>query len=430
MLQALCRYAAEFELAAEPGFSAENIKAYIWLSSRNPDFVELYMGNDVKTICPDVGNKNQSPDCSHVLFDYPVILFPEAFPQVHGDTVKKAARKHRFFMETLRSAAARESMLSVCVRALETPEIASAIVSKLSDHSIRPDKDFISFRIDNASILKLDSVRAWWRDNRKELLGGTVRGETLCLISGQPTTPQKLPKLSGLTDVGAQGKVPLFSFDKRAYQSYGLQKEENAPVSEEAVSAVNAALNTLIAEAPPAIANIKFIHWFSRRVPPERDPVLEPEFNFFAGNLSGDDEEEETEAEKTGEEYRREVWETKGQADGVINSIQSGEYATIPEDTRYYILLLSGVKGRVMIRRFEEGNYWELRANLAKWREELELCNTSGTALVKPCKLASLSAPVTAYQLVTPVLFQTDCRRGHYAVSLDAFNKLLHIPVH
>lgn len=401
MLQALYRYATDFGLAMEPGFSMETVKASIWLSAQGPKYMGLYMAGDVKTLCPDVGSKNQSPDCSHVLFDYPVILFPGNFPQVREDTAKKAMRKHRFFMEALQSAAACESALSACLWALETPETVSAILEDLKRHNIRPDKDFISFRIDNKPILELERVRAWWRENRKAILGESARGETLCLINGQPTAPRKLPKLTGLTDVGAQGKVPLFSFDKRAYQSYGLQKEENAPVSEEAISAVNAALNALIAEAPRAVANIKFIHWFSCRIPPEQDPILEPEFNFFfldgETDDGGADEDFEAGIEKSSAEYRRDAREAKRQADSVINSIQSGEYATIPSDTQFYILLLSGVKGRVMIRRFEEGNYWDLRANLTKWREELDLCNPYGTASVKPCKLTARLIRLLSY---------------------------------
>ena len=401
MLQALYRYADDFGLAMEPGFSMETIKASIWLSSQGPQYIGLHMENSAKTLCPDVGSKNQSPDCSHVLFDYPVILFPGKIPQVHEDTAKKAERKHRFFTEALRSAADWEPTLSACLWALETPEVVSAILEDLKQHGVRPDKDFISFRVDNTSVLEQERVKTWWRENRKMILGETVRGETLCLISGQPTAPRKLPKLTGLTDVGAQGKVPLFSFDKRAYQSYGLQKEENAPVSEEAVSAVNAALNALIAEAPPAVANIKFIHWFSRYVPTKQDPIWEPELNFFLldddKEDDGADEDFEAGVEKSSAEYRREAREAKGQADSVVNSIRSGEYAAVPEDTRYYILLLSGVKGRVMIRRFEEGNYYVLRGNLERWREELELCNPYGTAPVKPCKLTARLIRLLSY---------------------------------
>ena len=48
----------------------------------------------------------------------------------------------------------------------------------------------------------------------------------------------------------------------------------------------------------------------------------------------------------------------------------------------------------------------------------------------KPRKLASLFSSVSAYKLIPSVLFKPNGSRGHYAVSLNALDKLLHILVH
>ena len=56
---------------------------------------------------------------------------------------------------------------------------------------------------------------------------------------------------------------------------------------------------------------------------------------------------------------------------------------------RYYILLLSGAGGRVMVRQFTQGSYEELKANLDRWYADLRLVNRSGTGEVKPVKLSA-----------------------------------------
>ncbi|MFR0734480.1 MAG: type I-C CRISPR-associated protein Cas8c/Csd1 [Oscillospiraceae bacterium] len=64
-------------------------------------------------------------------------------------------------------------------------------------------------------------------------------------------------------------------FDKDAFQSYGFKKSANAPVSEEAMTAVNAALTDLIAKAP-VLGNAKLVHWYSSGISEEEDllPIL------------------------------------------------------------------------------------------------------------------------------------------------------------
>ena len=50
----------------------------------------------------------------------------------------------------------------------------------------------------------------------------------------------------------------------------------------------------------------------------------------------------------------------RAQADALPKSVYSGQpQAPLPD--RYFILLLSGVSGRVMIRRYEQGAYEDLQ---------------------------------------------------------------------
>ena len=67
-----------------------------------------------------------------------------------------------------------------------------------------------------------------------------------------------------------------------------------------------------------------------------------------------------------------------------IASIETGKAeAPIPEAAQYYILLLSGVTGRVMIRSYDHGNYHRLEKNVQKWRSDLQMTDLAGTGMVK-----------------------------------------------
>ena len=51
--------------------------------------------------------------------------------------------------------------------------------------------------------------------------------------------------------------------------------------------------------------------------------------------------------------------------------------------------MLSGVNSRIMIRRYDRGNYADLRRNINQWYTDLALTNYSGTGNIKQVKLAA-----------------------------------------
>ena len=182
----------------------------------------------------------------------------------------------------------------------------------------------------------------------------------------------------------------MFCFDKPAFCSYGLKQSANAPVSAEAIAAVNAALDHLMSSETlsPTLAGMRFVHWFDCDVPEKCDPTKQ----MIDGNSANQESEQQTEY---GDEYDDEAIdepvETLPDADAErllpaqrIESIESGKDVTaIPASTQYYILLLSGVKGRARIHSYERGNYGELETNIQKWRNDLQMINLGGTGFTK-----------------------------------------------
>ena len=375
MLKALYDYALRRKLALPPGYVNKSVKAYISLSSAKADYVSVQLGDDEEIPCPDIGSAANGKSSCNALAEKRSVVIP-----------KEATPKSASFLESLRSASEYEPALAFCVRALETPEVAAKIREALDREKIKP-ADRISFKVDNHNILKSERVLAWWAEYRKRFEKAKGEHQTPCLISGNLTAPlATVPKVHGLRPVGGHSSGDaLVCFDKAAFCSYDLKQGENAPVSEEAFSAANQALEYLLKDAP-ILSGMKFVHWFSEEIPPEVDPILQSvDFGW------DEDTEEEQDSVPADEEENSlsdaEERNIRKKADSVPKSVWSGESFSLDKKV-YHILLLSGVGGRVMIRRYEQGNYQALRENLDKWREDLRLVNFGGVAPLKDRKLS------------------------------------------
>ena len=297
------------------------------------------------------------------------ILFPSE------DTPKAA-----YFRETMAEAAKAEPRLALCLNALKNAGIANAVSAQLDQMKLDGTK-VISFMVDGQSILELETVKNWWLQFRRQFCSDGSKAP--CLITGQLTVPlATVPPISGLSVVGGHARGDaLICFDKDAFCSYGLKQGANAPVSEEAFAGVKAALDDLLTNAP-VLAGMKFVHWYDKPVA-AKDDKCEALFGSTIPDEEEDDEDDEadTPPEDNPLQARR-------QADALIGSAKTG--APVHElPSRYYILLLSGAGGRVMVRAYEEGNYRQLTENLQQWEDDLRLTNSSGTAEMKPAKLAA-----------------------------------------
>ena len=364
MLKALYDYGLRRQLALPPGFVGKTIKAYISLSESN-SHVSVYLGGDDPIPCPDIGSLANGKDKSNVLVEKRSVVIPE-----------QPGSKSTFFLEALRSASEEEPLLKTCVRALETPEIAAEIRTELDRAKIKQG-DRISFRVNGQPILKSEKVSTWWQSYRQQFLKGNEAPSARCLITGKPTVPMTTTTpIQGLRVVGghASGDA-LICFDKPAFCSYNQKKAANAPVSEEAFCVVKAALDDLLKDAP-ILAGMKFVHWFDHEITREEDPLYSIDFGY---DLSENDEEAPVINERS----------ARNQANRVPESIQSGKAVPGLEDISYYILLLSGANSRIMIRRFDRGNYADLRHNLEQWYADLSLINSGGTGNIRPVKLTA-----------------------------------------
>lgn len=382
MLKALYDYALRHDLTLPAGYINKTVKAYILLDA-DGRFQNIELGTDEAIPAPDIGSLANGKDKSNVLLEKRSVVIPE-----------EPSAKSTFFLNALKAGGEVEPMLMLCVQALEDTETNAAIRARLDEKKIKA-ADRISFKVDRNSILESKKVLDWWKTFRQQFQKTDPDAMSVCLITGEPTIPTTTTTpINGLHAVGGHARGDaLICFDKNAFCSYGLKKAANAPVSEQAFAAVKAALDKLLEDAP-ILSGMKFVHWYDRDV---EEDVIRTCGDFRDFFEEEEEEEEQSEQERAIEQANQESAARK-RANQVVGSAESGERERMLDDVSYYILLLSGVGGRIMIRRYERGNYRDLREKLQQWYDDLELTNAGGTGTLGPCKLTGRLMRLLKYQ--------------------------------
>lgn len=354
MLEALHKYADDNSLAARPGFKTKNVKHYIMFSA-NGDF----LGFDPVTVpqmCPDIGSLANGTSKSNIIAEKAEVIFniPE---EKNGTQVFKREQKQKFYMDALKQAAEYDPLFKAAVNGFE--KNLEGIKEEFSKLSKAKSSDVLSISVDGKPLESSSGYLEWWEIFRNSF--DTTKGsgqKVRCFITGNLTEPVKtVPPVQGLVAVGGHTKGDSFiCFDKDAYQSYGFEQAANAAVSEEAVTAVNAALTKLLKDAPPPLAGAKNIHWFSEQT--ENDVTDMLDFGFDIPDNEADISEQMEEDEQR---VRK-----------MFTALMNNSLPDMPKN-RYYMMSLSGVNGRVMVRSYDEGTYDELCGNLRKWYEDIAI---------------------------------------------------------
>lgn len=222
--------------------------------------------------------------------------------------------------------------------------------------------ELFAFRVglDESFVHSRPAVVRHWKGRRSQSqpAGATFR----CLITGEPMAevglfPQ-IKKVPGGTPSG----VALVSHNARAFESYGLRGNENAPISRTAAEQAGTALNRLLHPAYPNPADPASV-LRQRFVRLSADTVV---CFWTAGHTSSgggfldalpDLLEGEDEA-TVGETYR---------------SVWSGREITINDPSAFYALVLSGTQGRAIVRDWFETTLAEVAANLAQHFRDLAI---------------------------------------------------------
>ncbi|MCD7917003.1 MAG: type I-C CRISPR-associated protein Cas8c/Csd1 [Clostridiales bacterium] len=384
MLSELAQYAQDHKLAAQPGFKPKSVKGYIHLSADGTfTGVEVLEKGADPVYAPDIGSAANGTRYCNPLVEKAKIPLCMVEDEKKD---KNIPTKHTFFLSMLDSGVEYEPKFSVIAQALRDQETCDAIIAALGQHKLKGAAP-IGFWVDGTPVEQTPGCAAWWSEFRQRFTDVPSSDLPRCFVTGDLAPAlTTVPKVSGLLSVGGHTSGDAFlCFDKDAFQSYGLKKSANASVSEEGMTAVNAALTKLIGDAP-TFGGAKLVHWYSREVPDETD-LFGAMMEGFWGDEAGDEPEPApVDAEDNGEAERSAMNRSKE----LIDSVHSGERVVAPLSARYYIMPVSGAGGRMMVRGWYEGSFEELYAHIDQWFADLMLVSPGGKGWTKPPKLEAL----------------------------------------
>lgn len=364
MLQELYKYAQDKGLAAKPGFKEKNVKWYISFAA-DGSFIGIDPAIE-KPYCPDIGSLANGTTKSNIIAEKAEVIFN--LPDENGKYKREA--KQKFYMDSMNEAAKSDPLFKTAMSGMENHlhEIEEAYFADKAHKSA----DIISLKVDGKPLESSSDYLDWWEVFRKSFSDPNTgnSNKVRCYITGGLTQPMAtVPVFQGLSVVGGHTKGDsLICFDKDAYRSFGFDQAANAAVSEEAMTAVNSALNDLLKkENSNTLAGAKNTHWYKE--PPEID-ILDA-LNLDIGiDIDIEDDKADSGADKDNDEDSRKIKK-------MYKYIFDGKSLEKP-DNRYYMMSLSGVNGRVMIRSFDEGSYDELYHNITQWYNDLSLIRSDG----------------------------------------------------
>ena len=211
----------------------------------------------------------------------------------------------------------------------------------------------LTFQLSTESDLVCQSkaVQRWLRE--QPLDGENQDG--ICLVSGEKTKVARLhPAIKGVWGAQMAG-ANIVSFNIDSFNSWGKDKGNNAPVSEECAFKYTTALNHLLRTNSPLrlqLNEISVVWWSSV------DSELEDSFQSFFNDASKDDPERGTRAVKQ-----------------LLESVHAGAFLEAQGREKFYLLGLSPNAARIAVRFWQVGTVAEFSHRLAQWFEDIQIAD-------------------------------------------------------
>jgi len=201
-------------------------------------------------------------------------------------------------------------------------------------------------------------VKEYWRGQRRDEACAEAP-TAVCLVSGKPCVPvDKHPPLKNVPG-GTSSGVALVSFNSSAFESYGWNRNDNAPISREAAEACATALNRLLHPAPPdpnnpgqtlprrnlrLTADTVVCYW-------SRDQGAKDFLDSLDGLFEGNPD----------------------QVKRLYLSLWTGQAPAQQDLSPFYALTLSGAQGRAIVRGWFESTVGDVARNMARHFVDLDM---------------------------------------------------------
>ena len=213
-----------------------------------------------------------------------------------------------------------------------------------------------SFRIDGDTKIMAE---------KKEILQlgdheGNGEHECICLVTGIHGAPVETTTATMIPGSQATAKLVAFQVNS-GYDSYGKEKCDNAPISEDAEFAYTTALNAMLQSGSRnkfAVGNRTFVFWASSN----SEAAEQAEDSLF--DLLGYTEEKQDDPNAKIEQVRK-----------VFTSIYSGTLKTSLDDN-FYILGLAPNAARIAVVYWSESSLKDFASKILRHFEDMEIIDT------------------------------------------------------
>lgn len=381
MLQQLAKYAESVGIVSEPGFKTKKVHWAINVSAQGRflGLEDLRVGKNGKEFpgCPDLLQSELvsggQPRSHYLVESAGLLLEYSKKTETDPKKIERQRKKREFFLRLLELSSGSVAQLSwlrgapLFLQASSEIELARAEAIKLK----ATPNDSVVVVVESRNPLETLDWQDWWRayrasfptkPSKKTKTKPAASDDTLVrdLLTGKLVKPMAShPKVRGLSQIGGLSTGDaLISFDKAAFQSYGLKKSENAALSAESASCYVAALEDLISRGKQ-LANTQICYWYSGSGNDDLFGILlDPE-----GRIAGDSTD----------------------VNSLVQAIRVGIRPNSVAD-RFYYLSVSGCSGRVMVRDWCEGSFERLQQAVSAWFTDLSIVRLDGKALAPPPK--------------------------------------------
>lgn len=207
------------------------------------------------------------------------------------------------------------------------------------------------------------AVVAYWaaHEHSPKQRGGDALA--MCLVTGacEPIARLHEPKIKGVAGTQSSGAL-LVSFNDKAYESFGKEQGENAPVGTTAAFKYTNALNYLLnrRDRRLSIGDATVVFWAERPTP------LEEVADAFWGDYMPPEADAPPEDQRRADQIRRFLSQLRsGHADGE---------AIDPDDkVGFYVLGLSPNASRISVRFWEQSTVGRMKDRLARHIRDTEM---------------------------------------------------------
>lgn len=364
MLQALYQYYQRLlddpnSQIAPPGFQHVGFSHAIVLKrdGRFSHFLTLTQDKTPKTLLVPQAVKKTSGVSSNLLWENPFYIF--GIPK--NDTKKdqeRAVKQQEAFLDRIRDVfdeAESFPEIQAIMKFVTTKPLDQAEQDPLWPEILEAGRN-LCFRIEGqeGAVTDQKSIKTIIAKSAKT---STDSVNVQCLVTGDFAPVAELhPAIAGVWGAQSSG-ANIVSFNMEAVTSYGLDKGENAPVSEEAAFAYTTVLNHMLRKGSSQrmqVGDASTVFWSDE----PNDPVVDE----FALLLSGPPKESKPSVEQEVEPIRK-----------LLSAVQSGHLPEADDKKFFYILGLGPNAARIAIRFWHQGSVNEIRKRLAEHFQDIEM---------------------------------------------------------